>query len=466
MPIPKTQQSLPAVDDLRPLCLLEALRKVWTRVILKKITTAWTRHEVIHETQHGFVPGRSTATATLQHLNAIEEAQELDVPIHRSSWDMKRAFDSVSTFLKFICWIRGGVPLEVAEYMVHLDHGGTTVVKSPWATTNWTRDGYGAMQGNTPKEAKVRHKRRCVRVFRASRGAGQGDVSSPIVWAAAVDILNRALAMEGPLEGFYARMVDGEMELVIETTYADDMESKTATAAALQRKALIVQGFCHIFGITFSESKLRRTTSTWGQSIPTPPLLVGTPTQQIPVQTQGYTTYLGVPHDLDNSGNTALHCIVDTAKAACAALMGAKASPETKLAVAISSTISKTLYIARLSNHSLAQLHKIDTIFDQFWRTITSNGITFPKALIHIHRCHGGLGIPAFSTKVVLAKLRLMYTSLSQEGRIKRTMEALLSRGVRETGDDWTDRAQHTLTPPFIFSRNIWARALLEYMDH
>ena len=107
-PLPKKQVNIPALSDLRPLVLLEALRKVWTKIIVGRMTKVWHHHNSIHESQHGSIHQRSTASASLQHINAIEEARELRVPRHRSSWDFSRVFDTLSRPIKILCWIGTG----------------------------------------------------------------------------------------------------------------------------------------------------------------------------------------------------------------------------------------------------------------------------------------------------------------------------------------------------------------------
>lgn len=85
----------------------------------------------------------------------------------------------------------------------------------------------------------------------------------------------------------------------------------------LQRKANAIQAFCVIFGITFWESKLRRTISLWGPTEEVPPLLVGRPERRIVELMEGLTDYLGIPHDLDNSGMEAFNRVEVVAQAHC-----------------------------------------------------------------------------------------------------------------------------------------------------
>ena len=122
-PLPKTTDTLPELKDLRPLVLLEALCKVWTKIILARITSVWHTHNVIHESQHGSIYRRGTASATLQHINAVEETLGIS----------RGLFDTLSRILKIISWIRSGLPIEHAEYMVGMDTPGINVVRSPLA---------------------------------------------------------------------------------------------------------------------------------------------------------------------------------------------------------------------------------------------------------------------------------------------------------------------------------------------
>eukprot|EP01036_Dinobryon_divergens_P061797 gene61797-biopygen28290 len=82
----------------------------------------------------------STMTATLQYINALEDARETGQPIHRSSWDMSKAFDTVSKPAMMIAWLRLGVPEQIATWLVGLDMDGVTIVRTPSARRAWQQD--------------------------------------------------------------------------------------------------------------------------------------------------------------------------------------------------------------------------------------------------------------------------------------------------------------------------------------
>ena len=83
--------------------------------------------------QHGSTKGLGTDTASIQHLNLMEQAIGDMEDLYLSTWDMKRAFDALSKSLIMIGWERGGVPTEVARWIAEMDVEGVTVVRSPAA---------------------------------------------------------------------------------------------------------------------------------------------------------------------------------------------------------------------------------------------------------------------------------------------------------------------------------------------
>ena len=73
------------LDGLRPLMLIEVLRKAWVGIIISKSTSAWERHLILSPSQHGFRRGRGTDTALAEFINAREHAEELNTPLYTAS---------------------------------------------------------------------------------------------------------------------------------------------------------------------------------------------------------------------------------------------------------------------------------------------------------------------------------------------------------------------------------------------
>jgi hypothetical protein len=189
------------LDELRPLMLLEATRKVWSGIFLARMQLFLERNRVLHPSQHGASRGVGTDTAAPIFINALETAREWASAIYISSWDVKRAFDSISREYQIAALVRVGIPPATAEYLINLDGGGEIAVRSPLNETNnlsaggWDNirdDGY---------------------LFQAGRGTGQGDPLSPLIFACCLDPLVCALAdVHGggfPRSGLEADVVGG-----------------------------------------------------------------------------------------------------------------------------------------------------------------------------------------------------------------------------------------------------------------
>ena len=110
IPIPKGTSE--KISDMRPIMLMEVLRKLCTGLIVQRITSSLQKHGASLN-QHGYLPKRGTNTANLQLT--LETAWDEQRPLYGCSWDMKKAFDSVSKPLILLCWQRLGVPIATAQ---------------------------------------------------------------------------------------------------------------------------------------------------------------------------------------------------------------------------------------------------------------------------------------------------------------------------------------------------------------
>ena len=201
-------------------------------------------------------------TASLMFINMLEEALEKGEELHTFSWDITRAFDSVSKNVMRMAWTRLGLPKEWANWLVQLDEQGMTAVRTPHAVKTWNnkgRRGFRCKQirrargtdgerGNTTDDDWTTDNRAAG--FIPLRGTGQGDVMSPACWAAVFDILLTALEIDEKAAGTtWVRSDANAGYKGRDTAYADNLLSTTRDAARLQRKADVVSAFCSIMGL-------------------------------------------------------------------------------------------------------------------------------------------------------------------------------------------------------------------------
>ena len=105
--------------NFRPLMLIKTTKKLWTSILIKKVSANWHKHKVLSTTQNAFIWHLGTDSASIQHVYVLEEAQRLGCSIHRPSWDMSRKFDAVSKYAARLAWTRLGIPMEIADYLVN-----------------------------------------------------------------------------------------------------------------------------------------------------------------------------------------------------------------------------------------------------------------------------------------------------------------------------------------------------------
>jgi hypothetical protein len=123
-----------------------------------------------------------------------------------------------------------------------MDDEGITMVRTPLAERVWNREG---IQGfSATGEANKAES------FAPSSGTGQGNIDSPLVCTALMDILLCALSTVEDNQ-FYIRTNDSDGEgllMVQEIAYVDDLVSLTSRVEGLQSKADVVCAFFIVFG--------------------------------------------------------------------------------------------------------------------------------------------------------------------------------------------------------------------------
>jgi exonuclease III len=446
VPIPKVDD--PGLADLRPLVLIEALRKVWMRCIAKRIQEFWTEEQVLHGSQHGCVPDRGTDSASIILTHDMETTKEFMGDMFMTSFDATHAFDCVSKPLCVHSLVRLGVPLDVAEYIIGMDRGGEVVVRSPLALSYVKR-------GLPTKSLS----------FQAERGTGQGDVTSPMIWTALFDVLLCALAaVQGG--GLMTRDRNGVCRVAEEVAYADDLVSIQGTAEALQRKADVTSGFCITCGLQLATQKFRAFAINWGNEWHEQARFItihshGWVPVQVPLSSDGFLKYLGRNLDMHLSGGDAEVSITKYCANALAYVSKRRSSVETKMLAIKLCIIPKVIYALKFMAWPLVTFTKLERKFSQCFRTITKNLLTFPTALLYISVEHGGLGCPSLVDAVHRAKFSLAMRGLGAEVT-RHSMSGLLARGITymgnpvrpnirvcASGTNWTD--------------SCWARSLLEW---
>ena len=145
-----------------------------------------------------------------------------------SSWDKKRAFDSVSRNLSKMALVRIGVPREIAEYIVAHDEDGHTIIRSSYSLGVMKEIKNRAItEGKSYTDPACDPENKMI-YFNGQRGCGQRDVSSTTIWPCSYDIL--VYAIEDVMESDHEEessedncdQVESDGEDVVDGTNSDE----------------------------------------------------------------------------------------------------------------------------------------------------------------------------------------------------------------------------------------------------
>ena len=480
VPIPKRADNN-TLANLRPISLIETSRKLWIGIFINRIKDFWTRSGILCASQHAFLADKSTEGALLQFRNIMEETEECATDHYLSSWDIKRAFDRVPKNILILSWVRLGVPPPVAEYMVGLDMGGTTVIRTPYTERRYQRRGHSTFTRSKRKTPS----------FVAEVGTGQGDVGSPLNWIAFFDILLCALD-EDDTDRPLLR-AKGSLHRSRDTGYADDLVSITTTLSGLQRKADIVSAFAIMFGLDIAVAKLRACKVEWGHENPglrNDELHVHTHGWHLaPIQTVSLTThrtrttaealkYLGVLFDYANDDSSSHAALMQLLNDKLQLLHTRTCDKELKIEAITVSLYAKLRYPGRMAGWRLQDFYTFDKTFSAAFRRILQLPRTFPHALLYASRKVGGIGLPLFSTQVHKDKIAMLNRGLLGDTSTNVAMEGLLERGLRANYQTPSTFAQtlsapasHRLQTDPTFAKgktslrqSLWIHSLLEWL--
>ena len=239
-----------SLDSLRPIMLLEVMRKVWTTLLHRKIANIWERYNLLAEGQSGGRPGRSTESPIIQLIAYLDQNRRNQRATFVTFWDMTKAFDSPSKNMLRSALMRLAVPAEWCEWFIGMDMAGGVIPKSPIAQELLAA-------GLPPWEFPDIHEDKDgASRFTTRRGCSQGDPPSPSHWDAFFDILMRALELgcQEPCVLLGKNRLPHHMG---DAAFIDDLTTASPTYLTLQRKIEIVCAFALAFCLKINLPKLK-----------------------------------------------------------------------------------------------------------------------------------------------------------------------------------------------------------------
>ena len=434
-PIPKADKDPQVLDNLRPIMLVECLRKLWVGIVIHRLSTFLTKENFLSASQHGYVCHRSTVTSGLQLLDCLDDFSENRIATFLSSWDFTKAFDSLPFSLSRLALMRSFVPSDIMEWLLHLDMDGRIIVRTPYALDCIRKNQLCKFQQFSDS---VTHA-----YFKASGGVAQGDVHSPYIWRLFIDILLCALESIRPTLLQFPTIDTSDFG------YADDIISLASSLVDLQKKADIVSSFSIITGISISWSKLRATYQEYDTVSENPTLTVWDKSgvaHSVRLVREQTIRHLGF--QVSTTGNSVDALSSTSAKLqSCASLLLRRTKwlpSEAVLKTTALQTVAQTVYTTQLSTYTAKQLQSLDGTLFKIYRQALHHWPTFPGVMLQLPHRYCGLGLPSISLSTYLAKFRILQRSLHSN-----TLgDSLILRYLRYFGINPTLHYDCTVPPP------------------
>jgi len=431
--VPLAKPGLPQTpQNLRPICLVEVLRKLWMSITINRIKAVWEKHGVLDESQHGFRGERGTDSALLSIINELEQARIDHSTRLFCTYDCQRAFDSPSKNAQKLGWHTRGVPAEFAEFIVGLEEGGQTAVRTPYSADIHHRKG---LEGLTyPDDLGFPG------TFEAERGTPQGDVSSPTSWTALYDILLRALRLQKQRtfqeDGFFS-------------CFADDLVSMGTSTYSIQQQADLVSAFSLIFGLDLATHKFRAYVFAFGE----PPSFLNHRSirihgpawipEVVTFRTEGPVKVLGVHLDLDLSGRSQLEISRKRLRKGLEALKSCAAEAEGKLYAITSVLIPRVRYPGQFMPWTEEQIDSLDALVRSATRQILNKVRSYTNFVLH----HPSLDrLPNLVESVQKAKHQTFWRAQSRGGHQAEVANELMTRPLFQHGR--SQNIHHQVTVP------------------
>ena len=452
--------------DLRPIGLLEVTRKIWTRLVIRRIARVLTGNNVIQPNHCGGLPNQGTDSALLQALNMLETALEFDLPAGKhandkecfldfSTWDAKKAFDSVGNHCQYIGWRRLGVPRHIAEWLLRLDVEGVFVIQSTWAKTQLEE-----LRMVQPNDTKHHDLIRSLG-FCPQKGFTQGDVKSPLSWVCYFDILMLALNRCDPNSYPKVPVERSVVTAALPFAFVDDLSSFTCLRAHTQQLADLVSAAHAIFGTEAATHKFRAlTTQPTGGSItvhdnrwnPTVVPFSGPLTD---------VTLLGMGFNLGYTWAKQIQAATHLVRSYLKILRSSRVDPFAKCDVIVSKIILELAYKGIVSAWPMDFVESLSQTISGLLRDALGLPVTYPYALIH--SAVAGLGITRFSTYVLSNRERCLLRCLAGPGAgaaaARGTYNRAFRHGIENTGLGPGDASSSSDRP---LERRYYASSLVE----
>jgi hypothetical protein len=330
------------LTEMRPIMLLELLRKEFLSLIYDRIDKLLRTNGMFHPSQKGGLARTSTEDAILAIKNAIESAWQEGTPLYLLAFDKTKAFDSPARLFAALAWERLGLPRAVARYLIDVDITNKVTPKTVHSILH-------------PDDAES---------FHAISGCPQGDSISCRSYIALEDIILHFLDTQASLMDLFTyKHPQGHFTQQKPTQYVDDTHIMCGTRDGAQHAVHAMRMAGPILNIRINPVKTRFAALCFGEDhrvLDTKDVFLTTTNNdgdEVIIQaaeTDESIRFLGAWLNMnDNDDTTIQHCL-DIIKRTLAVLASKRATGNTLITGIHSSLLPAIGYVTKFTNSSYA----------------------------------------------------------------------------------------------------------------
>ena len=173
--IPKIHSKKKDIRKLRPICLYNALYKIYSSIVTKRLISGIQKGNLIDCQQYGYLPSKTACEATRSILDLIQVANSANKQIAAVSCDLSDAFNNINREYLLESLLLYGYPSKIIQGVKSLILGN----RRPTASLCFNNEIISEpIQSNT--------------------GSGQGDSVSGIIFVLAQNLFTLKLRLDNP----------------------------------------------------------------------------------------------------------------------------------------------------------------------------------------------------------------------------------------------------------------------------
>ena len=224
-PTPKTNP--PDVDRLRPLKLLQVLRKITSSIVIDRVQAKTRVEGTISEEAYGFVKGKKITTAALVRRLVCEHAMREKEDVYVMDVDLSKAYDKTLRWVLDCAMLRVGIEKSTREYFLNLAR----------TNRNFIRTAFGLTEE-----------------FHAEAAAlPQGDTASPFLFVLVTDWLISITKEDSKHPYKYTN--EQATTDITQTWFADDSSWFQSDKEGIEHLAQLIQDFADFTGMEMNTNK-------------------------------------------------------------------------------------------------------------------------------------------------------------------------------------------------------------------